>query len=185
MTKDNVTIHVDAVAFFRINEAFKALCNIEDGEAAQTSVRDQLSTAAFDEVLHDREEAGRAVLAALRKLTDNWGVVIDAVKLKNIYIDESMIRTMGRRAEAERMRESRIIEADAELQVLKKLFQAGIELGDGALGLRWRELQTFTQIAAERNAMVIPANFDPGVVHAMRHLGRQQRMKLNQGADEK
>lgn len=83
-----------------------------------------------------------------------------------------MIRTMGRRAEAERMRESRIIEADAELQVSKKLFQAGIELGDGALGLRLRELQTFTQIAAERNAMVIPVNFDPGVVHAMRHLGR-------------
>ena len=106
------------------------------------------------------------------------------MKLKNIRVDESMIRTMGRRAEAERIRESRIIEADAELQASKKLFQAGTELGDGALGLRLRELQTFTQIAAEKNAMVIPANFDPGVVHAMKHLGRQQRMKLNQGTDE-
>ena len=84
-------------------------------EAAQVSVRDQLSQAAFDEVLHDRDSAGKSILSALCELTGKWGVVVDAVKLKNIRVDDSMIRALGRVAEADRVRAARLIEASAEL----------------------------------------------------------------------
>ncbi|CAF9921412.1 MAG: hypothetical protein ALECFALPRED_001786 [Alectoria fallacina] len=97
MTKDIVTIHVDAVAFYKIDGPLKALCDVEDGDGAsseaaqklqqQLSVRDQLSRAAFDQVLHDRDEAARNVLAAPCKLTAHWGMIIEAVKFKIIRVD--------------------------------------------------------------------------------------------------
>jgi len=99
--------------------------------SAQSSLRDQLSQGVFDEVIHDREEAASNVLAALCTLTDKWGIIADAVKLKNISVDVSMIRAMGRRAEAERLKEARIIEASAEFEASQMLVQAGREFGDG------------------------------------------------------
>ena len=124
-------------------------------EAAQASVRDQLSRATFDEVPHDRESAGKSILSALCDLTAKWGVLVDAVRLKNIRVDESMIRAMGRVAEAERVRAARLIEASAELDASRKLVQAGKEFGsgngEGILGLHLREMQNHAQIAAEKN----------------------------------
>lgn len=187
MTRDNVTIHVDAVAFFKITDAFKSLRAVKDcsaavSEAAQTSLRDQLSNATFDEVLHDREEAGKRIFAALNELTSAWGVSVDAVKLKNIRVDESMIRAMGREAEAERVRKARLIEASAEFESSKKLVEAAKEFEKAPLGLRLREMQNYAQIAAEKNmVMVIPANLDPGVAQALVTLNRV--MKQRQGKD--
>lgn len=161
ITKDNVTIHVDGVAFYGVVDAQKSLCNVEDleiavSEAVQTSVRDQLSQAAFSSVLHDRESAGQNILSALCTLTTKWGVLVDAVKLKNIRVDESMIRAMGRVAEAERVRAARLIEAGAELDASRKLAQAGreLEVAGGPYALKLREMQNQAQMAAERNTTV-------------------------------
>lgn len=120
---------------------------------AQSSLRDQLSQAVFDEVLHDREEAASNVLAALCTLTDKWGIVVDAVKLKNISVDVSMIRAMGRRAEAERLKEARIIEASAEFEASRMLVQAGREFGDG------------TQSQLSPTSAALLGQFDPIVLH--------------------
>ena len=179
MTRDNVTIHVDAVAFFKVCDPMKALCNVTDyagavNEAAQTSLRDQLSRANFDEVLHDRDEAGKVILVSLYKITENWGVIVDALKLKNIQIDSTMIRAMGRRAEAERVREARGIEASAEVEASKKLVEAALEFEKAPLGLRLRELQTCTQMAAEANTTIlIPTNVSTDVAQALTTLRRQ------------
>lgn len=96
ITKDNVTIRVDGVAFYGVVDAKKSLCNIKNletsvSEAVQTSDRDQLSQAAFSTVLHDRESAGKSILSALCTLTTKWGVLVDAVKLVYIRVDQSMI----------------------------------------------------------------------------------------------
>ncbi|KAI4181949.1 MAG: hypothetical protein L6R41_006300 [Letrouitia leprolyta] len=182
MTRDNVTIHVDAVAFFQITKAQKSLCAVIDYEAsvsevAQTSLRGQLSNSTFDEVLHDREEAGKNILAALNEITSAWGVTVDAVKLKNIRIDPSMVRAMGRRAEAERIREARLIEASAEFESSKKLVEAAREFEKAPLGLRLRELQTYTQIAAEKNTVLVPGNLQSGIVESLLALKGKEGLK--------
>lgn len=182
MTRDNVTIHVDAVAFFQITKAQKALCAVTDcyasvSEVAQTSLRGQLSNSTFDEVLHDREEAGKSILAALNEITSAWGVTIDAVKLKNIRIDPSMVRAMGRRAEAERIREARLIEASAEFESSKNLVEAAREFEKAPLGLRLRELQTYTQIAAEKNTVLVPSNLQSGIVESLLALKGREGLK--------
>ncbi|KAL7004977.1 hypothetical protein EMMF5_005463 [Cystobasidiomycetes sp. EMM_F5] len=163
MTSDNVTIHVDAVAFFEVVDASKAMLRIVDYkqavfEAAQTSLRSQLSRNTIDSLLKDREEAGHTVMAALQKVADDWGVRIHSVQLKNVKIDPSMVRAMGRKAEASRVREARIIEADAEVQASHKLVEAAQSLKNAPMAMRLRELQTYTQIAAEGNTVLIPAN---------------------------
>ena len=191
ITKDNVTIHVDAVAFYRITDALKSLRNVEDLEAAvdkaaQASLRDQLSRVTFDEVLHDREEGAVNILAALCKLTAKWGVLVDAVKLMNIRVDESMIRAMSRVAEAERVRAARVIEASAEYEASVKLVEAGNQFGtgNGMLGLRLREMQTYAQIAEEKNMMVLmPASLDPGVARALTTLASSKQGEQNTVAE--
>ncbi|KAL8726953.1 MAG: hypothetical protein Q9166_006374 [cf. Caloplaca sp. 2 TL-2023] len=190
MTRDNVTIHVDAVAFFKITDAFKSATAVQDcqnaiSEVAQASLRGQLSRATFNEVLHDREEAGKNILVALNNITNSWGVNVDAVKLKNISIDRSMIRAMSRRAEAERVREARLIEASAEFESSKKLVEAAKEFEKAPLGLRLRELQTFAQIGAEKNTILIPANFDAGAAQALVALYRKEQIKARLGKEGK
>lgn len=127
-------------------------------EAAQTSLRAQLSSTNFNEILHDRTEAGRAVLTALEQMAGKWGIEVEAVKLKNISIDKGMIRAMSRRAEAERVREARLIEADAEVQASEKLREAARHLAGEPGAMRLRELQTYAMMAAEGNTIVVPAN---------------------------
>ena len=182
MTRDNVIIHVDAVAFFKITDAFKALRAVKDcldavSEVAQTSLRGQLSNATFNEVLHDREEAGKKILTILNTTTSAWGVQIDAVQLKNIRIDKSMIRAMGRKAEAERVREARLIEASAEFESSKKLVEAAKEFERAPLGLRLRELQTYTQIAAEKNTVLMTGNADTRYMEALVALKRREELR--------
>lgn len=130
-------------------------------EAVQTSVRDQLSQAAFSSVLHDRESAGKNILDALCNLTTKWGVSVDAVKLKNIRVDNTMIRAMGRVAEAERVRAARLIEASAELDASRKMAEAGrtLEIEGGPYALKLREMQNQAQMAAERNTTVSVLSF--------------------------
>ncbi|KAL9610823.1 MAG: hypothetical protein Q9167_004492 [Letrouitia subvulpina] len=160
ITKDNITIHVDAVAFAQVIDPLKVICNIEDChtavcEAAQTSLRDQLSRASFAEVLNNREEAGKGVLEALCAMTYDRGVTVKAVKLKNIKIDNSMIRAMARQAEAEKIKTARLIEASAEFEASKMLIEAARRFEEAPIGLRLRELQTYLQVAAEKNMVMI------------------------------
>ena len=187
MTRDNVTIHVDAVAFFKIIDAFKALRAVKDylgavSEVAQTSLRGQLSNATFNEVLHDREEAGKKILAALNITTSAWGVQIDSVQLKNIRIDKSMIRAMGRKAEAERVREARNIEASAEFESSIKLVEAAKQFERAPLALRLRELQTFTQISAEKNTVLMTGNADTRYMEALVALKRREDLRERKDA---
>ncbi|KAI4162391.1 MAG: hypothetical protein LQ342_003957 [Letrouitia transgressa] len=191
ITKDNITIQVDAVAFIEATDPLKVICNVENcetavSEAAQTSLRDQLSRASFSEVLNNREEAGKSVLEALCAMTADWGVVVKAVKLKNIKIDRSMIRAMARQAEAERLKLSRLIEASAEYEALHTLVEAAKKFEGAPIGLRLRELQTYLQVAAEKNmVMVIDGNVDTGVARGLNHLSRSPYVRnLNNPAAE-
>ncbi|KZV73380.1 hypothetical protein PENSPDRAFT_682863 [Peniophora sp. CONT] len=172
ITRDNVTIHVDAVCFFRVVDPGKAILAVDDyrnavNEAAQSSLRAQLSRATFSEALHDREEAGKVVLQALCRITEQWGVKADLVQLKNISIDQSMVRAMSRKAEAERIREARLIEADAEVRTAEKLAEAATYFDESPFAMRLRELQTYAQIAAEGNTVLIPANLSSSVATSM------------------
>ena len=187
MTRDNVTIHVDAVAFFKIIDAFRALRAVKDylgavSEVAQTSLRGQLSNTTFNEVLHDREEAGKKILAALNITTSAWGVQIDSVQLKNIRIDKSMIRAMGRKAEAERVREARNIEASAEFESSIKLVEAAKQFERAPLALRLRELQTFTQISAEKNTVLMTGSADSRYMEALVALKRREDLRERKDA---
>ena len=187
ITRDNVTIHVDAVAFFKIIDAFRALRAVKDylgavSEVAQTSLRGQLSNTTFNEVLHDREEAGKKILAALNITTSAWGVQIDSVQLKNIRIDKSMIRAMGRKAEAERVREARNIEASAEFESSIKLVEAAKQFERAPLALRLRELQTFTQISAEKNTVLMTGSADSRYMEALVALKRREDLRERKDA---
>ena len=164
------------------SDAFKALRAVKDylgavSEVAQTSLRGQLSNATFNEVLHDREEAGKKILAALNITTSAWGVQIDSVQLKNIRIDKSMIRAMGRKAEAERVREARNIEASAEFESSIKLVEAAKQFERAPLALRLRELQTFTQISAEKNTVLLTGNADTRYMEALVALKRREDLR--------
>lgn len=177
MTKDNVTVHVDAVSFFQVIDPKKALLNIVNykkavNEAAQTSLRSQLSQNTFDELLCDREEAGQTVLNALQKISADWGVSVQSVQLKNVRIDASMVRAMGRKAEAHRVRDARLIEADAEVQASHKLVDAAKSFEKAPLAMRLRELQTYAQIAAEGNTVLIPSNMSGDLGQALTSLRR-------------
>ena len=172
VTKDNVTISVDAMAFYKIEDAEKALLNISDvvhavNETAQVSLREPLSNKTFDEIIHERDQAGQAVQATLERIAANWGVTISGVKLKNIRVDPSMIRAMSRQAEAKRVREARLIEASAEAEAAKKLVEAARQFEEAPTALQLRTLQAYTQIAAEKNnTFFLPTSLLP-VLHRL------------------
>ncbi|MGK2905820.1 MAG: slipin family protein [Desulfuromonadales bacterium] len=160
ITKDNVSVKVNAVLYFRVVQPEKALIEVEDylyatSQLAQTSLRSVLGQAELDELLSHRDRINQQLQVILDRQTDPWGVKISNVEIKHVDLPQEMQRAMARQAEAERERRAKIIHAEGEFQASQKLADAAgvIAKESGALQLRF--LQTLTEIATEKNSTII------------------------------
>lgn len=160
ITKDNVTVDVDAVVYFRVNDANQAVVKVQDYVLAtsllsQTTLRDVLGQVEFDELLTKREDLNKRLQAILDEVTDPWGVKVSAVSIKDVAIAVEMQRAIAKQAEAEREKRSRIIMAEGELIASEKMSQAAEFYTKNMAAMRLRELQTWAEIAREKNMIVV------------------------------
>jgi regulator of protease activity HflC (stomatin/prohibitin superfamily) len=175
ITRDNVTVRVDAVVYFKVVDAAAALVNVEDykfavSQMAQTSLRSIIGKSDLDDLLSNREKLNQGLELMIDSPAIGWGVQIDRVEIKDVSLPESMKRSMARQAEADRERRARIINADAELQASKKLAEAAKEMSEQPAALQLRLLQTVVAVAAEKNSTLVL----PFPVELLRFLERAQ-----------
>eukprot|EP01113_Clastostelium_recurvatum_P024704 TRINITY_DN294_c0_g1_i3.p1 TRINITY_DN294_c0_g1~~TRINITY_DN294_c0_g1_i3.p1 ORF type:complete len:302 (-),score=64.78 TRINITY_DN294_c0_g1_i3:143-1000(-) len=171
ITRDNVSISVDAIVYYRIVDAKIAVCSVEDiaksvTDLAQVKVRELLSHSEVNQILHQREKFSSDIKESVKEMATEWGVEIVNVSLKDIKFDEGMSRAMAKKAEAERLREAKIIHADSEVQTAAKLLEAARVLEKSPAALRLRELDTLQQVAKETNhsTLFVPTSFMSGNV---------------------
>jgi regulator of protease activity HflC (stomatin/prohibitin superfamily) len=160
VTRDNVSVDVDAVVYFRVADPILATVKVQNyitasSLLAQTSLRDIIGQVELDELLSKREELSKRIQAVLDEATDPWGVKVSAVAIKDVTIPENMQRAIAKQAEAERERRARIIVAEGELEAAKKMGEAARFYAQDPMALRLRELQTWAEVARERNLIVV------------------------------
>ncbi len=160
ITKDNVTVRVNAVVFLRVVDPESAVVKVLDhiratSQISQTTLRNVLGQSELDELLSQREKLNETLQKIIDEQTDPWGVKVSAVEIKEVELAESMRRSMAAQAEAERDRRAKIIHAEGELQASEKLSQAGAIIAKEPVTLQLRYLQTLTEIASERNSTLI------------------------------
>ena len=160
ITKDNVTVRVNAVAYFRVVDPEASVVKVLDhiratSQISQTTVRNVLGQSELDELLTQREKLNQALTKIIDEHTDPWGVKVSTVEIKEVELAEEMKRMMAAQAEAERERRAKIIHADGEFQAAEKLAQAGAIMAREPTTLQLRYLQTLTEIATERNSTLI------------------------------
>src|SRR5512142_2514836 len=160
ITRDNVSIKVNAVIYFRVMEADKAFLQVTDflfatSQMAQTTLRSVLGQGELDDLLREREKINRQLQEIIDRHTEPWGVKVTAVEVKQVDLPEEMRRAMAKQAEAERERRSKVIAAEGEHQAAEKLGMAAdvISRSPGALQLRY--LQTLVEISAEKNSTIV------------------------------
>ena len=165
ITRDNVSVDVSAVAYYRILDATKSLVEIENvtsaiHQIAQTSVRNIVGKFQLDEILSEREQINIEIQKVLDQHTTSWGVVVSVVELKDIELPEGMQRAMAKQAEAEREKRAKIIAAEGELLASEKLAQTADVMQAHPIALQLRNLQTMAEISVEKNSTIIfPAQF--------------------------
>jgi len=160
ITRDNVTIGVDAVVYFRVNDPVRAVVNVDNylratSQVAQTSLRSVIGRADLDTLLSDREQINAELKGVIDAPTEDWGVTIDRVEIKDIALPEGMRRSMSRQAEAERDRRARVISAMGELEASEKLSEASERMSAAPGGLQLRLLQTVTDVASDKNSTLV------------------------------
>ena len=160
ITMDNVTVDVDAVVYLRVNEPNNAVVKVNDYRLAssllsQTTLRDVIGKTTFDDILSKREELNKRMQVILDAATDPWGVKVSSVAIRDVSLPENMHRAIAKQAEAEREKRSRIIIAEGELIAAEKMEQAANFYTRNMSAMRLRELQTWTEIARERNMIVV------------------------------
>ncbi|WP_329188681.1 slipin family protein [Actinacidiphila glaucinigra] len=160
ITRDNVTVKVDAVVYFKVVNATDAIINVEDyrfavSQMAQTSLRSIIGKSDLDDLLSNREKLNQGLELMIDSPAIGWGVQIDRVEIKDVSLPETMKRSMARQAESERERRARIINADAEFQASKKLADAAAVMSDTPAALQLRLLQTVVAVAAEKNSTLV------------------------------
>ena len=167
ISKDNVSVKVNAVIYFRVVDANRAIINVEDymmatSQLAQTTLRSVLGKHDLDEMLSERDKLNEDIQGILDSQTDAWGIKVANVEIKHVDIDESMVRAIARQAEAERERRAKVISAEGEAQAAQKLADAAQTLGteDGAMQLRY--LSTLQQLGADQgsNTIIFPMPID-------------------------
>ena len=161
ITKDNVTVDVDAVVYFRVTDSQKAVIEVERYEVAtsllaQTTLRDILGQESLDHLLSKREELNKSLQTLIDQGTDPWGIKVSAVTIRDVALPEEMLRAIAKQAEAEREKRARIIIADGEFQASKKMAEAAEFYEGKTAALRLRELQTLAEIAREKNLIIVP-----------------------------
>jgi regulator of protease activity HflC (stomatin/prohibitin superfamily) len=161
ITRDNVTLRVDAVVYYRVVDAFKAIINVQDyayavSQVAQTSLRSVIGQSDMDQLLSERDKINAQLREVIDAPTEQpWGIRVERVEVKDVSLPESMKRSMSRQAEAERERRARIISADGEYQASKKLAQAAAVMSADPAALQLRLLQTVVEVAAEKNSTLV------------------------------
>ena len=166
ISRDNVSVHVNAVVYFRVIDPEKAIIQVENfydatSQLAQTTLRSVLGKHELDEMLAERERLNVDIQNSLDQQTNAWGIKVSNVEIKHIDLDESMIRAIAKQAEAERVRRAKIIHAEGESQASEKLLEAAKTLSQRTEAMQLRYLQTLTEIAGERsNTIVFPLPMD-------------------------
>jgi len=160
ITRDNVTVRVDAVVYFRVHDPVRATVEVQDyqfavSQVAQTSLRSIIGKSDLDDLLCNRESLNQGLALMIDSPAAGWGIEIDRVEIKDVALPETMKRSMSRQAEAERERRSRIITADGEFQASQKLAAAANVMADTPSALQLRLLQTIVEVAAEKNSTVV------------------------------
>ncbi|MFL6137737.1 MAG: SPFH domain-containing protein [Frankiaceae bacterium] len=161
ITRDNISVRVDAVVYFRVVDPLKATVNVQNylyavSQVAQTSLRSVIGRSELDQLLSERERINAILKEELDEPTEGpWGVRIERVEIKDVTLPESMKRSMSRQAEAERERRARIISADGEFQASKRLADAARLMSADPAALQLRLLQTVTEVAAEKNSTLV------------------------------
>jgi regulator of protease activity HflC (stomatin/prohibitin superfamily) len=162
ISHDNVSVHVNAVVYFRVIDPQKAIIQVEDfhnatSQLAQTTLRSVLGGHELDEMLAERERLNTDIQEILDKRTDAWGIKIANVEIKHIDLDESMVRAIAKQAEAERERRAKVINAKGELEASANILEAAQKLSQNELGIQLRYLQTMSDISNDKtNTMVFP-----------------------------
>jgi len=160
MTRDNISAEVDAIIYYHVVDAPKAIVTVEDYEGAtaliaQTMLRDVLGQIELDVMLSDRESLNRRVQTLLESVTGPWGICVDIVTIRDIALPENMLRSMARQAEAERERRARVILAEGEFQASERMCEAARLYEKVPTTLRLREFQNLSEIAKEHNLIVV------------------------------
>ncbi|MEV6051458.1 slipin family protein [Streptomyces sp. NPDC052107] len=160
ITRDNVTVRVDAVVYFRVVDAASALVKVEDykfavSQMAQTSLRSIIGKSDLDDLLSNREKLNEGLELMIDSPAVGWGIQVDRVEIKDVSLPDTMKRSMARQAEADRERRARIINADAEYQASKKLAEAAQQMADTPAALQLRLLQTVMAVSAEKNSTLV------------------------------
>jgi len=160
ITRDNVTVRVDAVVYYRVVDPVKVVVDVQNydaaiGQVAQASLRSIIGKSELDDLLSNRERLNQGLELTIDNPALDWGVHIDRVEIKDVALPESMKRSMSRQAEAERERRSRVITAEGELQASQKLAQAAEVMAEHPAALQLRLLQTVVEVAAEKNSTLV------------------------------
>ena len=167
ISRDNVSVKVNAVLYYRVIDSERAIIQVENfheatSQLAQTTLRAVLGKHELDDMLSQRERLNNDIQSDLDKQTDAWGIKVANVEIKHVDLDESMIRAIARQAEAERERRAKIIHAEGEMQASEKLLEAATVLGKNNNSMQLRYLQTLTEIAGEKSSTIafpIPVDF--------------------------
>ena len=160
ITRDNVTVRVDAVVYFSVVDPVRAVVDVQDymsaiGQVAQTSLRSIIGKSDLDDLLSNRERLNEGMELMIDSPALGWGVHIERVEIKDVALPETMKRSMSRQAEAERERRARIITADGELQASQRLSEAAAAMAATPAALQLRLLQTMVEVAAEKNSTLV------------------------------
>jgi len=160
LTKDSVTVAVDAVVYYKIMNPMYAVCNVNNaGQStrllASTTLRNTLGTKTLQEILADREEIAKNILGHLDSATDPWGIRVERVEVKDVRLPQQLQRAMAAEAEAARQARAKVIEAEGEQKASKALKEASDIISDSQSALQLRYLQTLSSIAAERNSTIV------------------------------
>lgn len=176
ITKDNVSVDVSVVAYYKVNDPIKSIVAIENvmsaiNQIAQTTVRNIVGRFQLDEILSERNAINAEIRNVLDGHTEPWGIVVSVVEIKDIELPENMQRAMAKQAEAEREKRAKIIAAEGELAASEKLAQTADVMAAHPIALQLRNLQTMAEIAVEKNSTIIfPAQFMNTVADIKRFL---------------
>ena len=183
VTRDNVTVKVNAVVYFRVVDPTRAVLEVSNflyatSQVAQTTLRSALGEVELDELLSQREKLNLRLQSVLDQHTGPWGVKVTVVEVKQVDLPDQMIRAIGRQAEAERERRAKIIHAEGEYMAAEKLAMAASEIQKQPAAIQLRYLQTLVEIGSEKNTTVVfplPIDIFSSVVRALDHLGGKKQ----------
>lgn len=178
ITKDNVTVHVDAIVFFQVVDAERAIIQVEQYmEAttwlAQATLRSIVGQVELDELLAEREKVNQKIQEIIDRQTDPWGIKVVSVEVRDVVLPENMKRAMARQAETERDRRARVINAEGEFQAAARLVEAAEMMRDHPIAVQLRYLQTMTEVSEEQNASFSLIPFPMEMLEAFKAIARQ------------